>query len=278
MARRCADGSARRALAPQRHARACVAEIATGTRVHGGDELKPRRQLQSRRRARDRDGAGLERLAQRLEHAPIELRQLIEEQHAVMRQRDFARANLRATADDGLRRGRMMRRAKRPPHAAARIQAHARRSRRCSRLRAPRWQTAAAAVPAAVPPACSCRCPVARSLTRCERRPPQRSARAWPAIWPDHFGERKPCRNWRLHHGASPATCVRHARHRSPRHRSQHPASTCAACARNCPAACAARVRTLIAASARISSRPQRSTRGRRAAHAAPPETIPPRA
>ena len=41
-----------------------VAKIAAGARVHCGDELKSRRQFQSRRRARDRDGACLEWLAQ----------------------------------------------------------------------------------------------------------------------------------------------------------------------------------------------------------------------
>src|SRR5580698_7197555 len=41
-----------------------VAEIAAGAGIHRGDELKSRRQLQSRRCARDGDGARLERLAQ----------------------------------------------------------------------------------------------------------------------------------------------------------------------------------------------------------------------
>jgi len=44
------------------------------------------------------DAAGLERLAQHLEHPAIELRQLIEEQHAVMRQRNLAGARIAAAA------------------------------------------------------------------------------------------------------------------------------------------------------------------------------------
>ncbi len=41
--------------------------------------------------ARDRDLAGLERLAQRVERLRLEFRQFVEEQHAVVRERDLAR-------------------------------------------------------------------------------------------------------------------------------------------------------------------------------------------
>jgi hypothetical protein len=41
--------------------------------------------------ARDRHLAGLQRLAQRVEHLRRELGQLVEEQHTVMRERDLAR-------------------------------------------------------------------------------------------------------------------------------------------------------------------------------------------
>jgi len=54
--------------------------------------------------------AGFERFAQRLEYAPLELRQLVEEQHAVVGERDLARAWIRAAADQRGGRGRMVRR------------------------------------------------------------------------------------------------------------------------------------------------------------------------
>jgi hypothetical protein len=40
--------------------------------------------------ARNRDLAVLQRLAQRIQHPRIELRQLVKKQHALMRQRDLA--------------------------------------------------------------------------------------------------------------------------------------------------------------------------------------------
>ena len=64
--------------------------------------------------ARDRDLAGLERLAQRIEHLRLEFRQLVEEEHAVMRERDFARPRAQAAADQRRHAGGMMRRAERP--------------------------------------------------------------------------------------------------------------------------------------------------------------------
>jgi len=50
---------------------------------------------------RDRDGAGLESLAHRFAHAAIELRLLIEKQHAVMRETDLAGTDLQPAANDG---------------------------------------------------------------------------------------------------------------------------------------------------------------------------------
>jgi hypothetical protein len=52
--------------------------------------------------AGDRDLAVLEQLAQRIQHAWVELRQLVEEQHALMRQRNLA--GFRAQAATGQRR------------------------------------------------------------------------------------------------------------------------------------------------------------------------------
>ncbi len=64
--------------------------------------------------ARDRDFAGLQRLAQRVQRLRLEFRQFVEEQHAVMRERDFARPRVQAAADQRRHAGRMMRRAERP--------------------------------------------------------------------------------------------------------------------------------------------------------------------
>jgi hypothetical protein len=49
--------------------------------------------------ARDRDLAGFERLAHGVEHARLELGKLVEEQHAVVRERYFARPRVQAAAD-----------------------------------------------------------------------------------------------------------------------------------------------------------------------------------
>ena len=65
--------------------------------------------------ARDRHLAGFQRLAQRIERLRLEFRQLVEKQHAVMGERDFARPRMQAAADQRRHAGGMMRRAERPP-------------------------------------------------------------------------------------------------------------------------------------------------------------------
>jgi hypothetical protein len=65
--------------------------------------------------AHDRDLAGFQRLAQRIEHLRLKFRQLVEEKHAVVRERDFARPRMQAAADQGRHAGGMMRRPERPP-------------------------------------------------------------------------------------------------------------------------------------------------------------------
>ncbi len=62
---------------------------------------------------RDGDDAVLERLAQRLEHRARELGQLVEQEHAAVRERHLARARARAAADDSRSRGAVVRRAER---------------------------------------------------------------------------------------------------------------------------------------------------------------------
>ena len=61
--------------------------------------------------------AGLERLAQRIEHRPLELGQLVEEQHAEMREADLARPDAQAAADQRRHRRAVVRRAERPAAA-----------------------------------------------------------------------------------------------------------------------------------------------------------------
>ena len=54
-----------------------------------------------------------ERFPERFEHAPVEFRQLIEKQHAVMGQRNLPGSWMAAAADQGHAGGRVMRRAER---------------------------------------------------------------------------------------------------------------------------------------------------------------------
>ena len=64
--------------------------------------------------AGDRHFAALQRLAQRIEYPRIELRELIEEEDAVVRQRDLARLGAQSAADQRRHTGRMMRSPERP--------------------------------------------------------------------------------------------------------------------------------------------------------------------
>ena len=95
-----------------------MAEVAAGARVHRGDELEARGKVGLARRARDGDAARLERLAQHFEHVAAELRQLVEEEHAVVRERDLAGTRRRAAAHERDGGSGVVRRAK-GPHAEA---------------------------------------------------------------------------------------------------------------------------------------------------------------
>jgi len=75
-----------------------IAEISARTGVHGRDQLKARRKIRLARGARNGDRARFQRFAQHLEHAPVELRQLIQKQHAVVRERNLARHRIAAAA------------------------------------------------------------------------------------------------------------------------------------------------------------------------------------
>src|SRR6185436_5471902 len=96
-----------------------IAEVSARAGIHGRGELEARRVLDLQRGARDRDHAALERLAQRLQHRAVELRQLVEEQHAEMRQADLAGPRARSTSDDGAGRRAVVRRAERPATVVA---------------------------------------------------------------------------------------------------------------------------------------------------------------
>jgi hypothetical protein len=78
----------RRALAWTRS----VARVPARTRIHGRDECEPRRVRHHGRRSRDHHASVLERLTQRLERMSWELEQLVEKQHAMVRETHFARA------------------------------------------------------------------------------------------------------------------------------------------------------------------------------------------
>jgi hypothetical protein len=83
-------------------------------RVHGGDQHEARGIGHAVVGARDRDLAGLERLAQRVEHLRLELGQFVEEEHAVMGERHLPRPRAQPAADQRRHAGGMVRGAERP--------------------------------------------------------------------------------------------------------------------------------------------------------------------
>ena len=103
--------------------------MTAATRVHRRDQLEAGGVGDVVVGARDRDPAGLERLAQRFEDRAAELRQFVEEEHALVRERDLARPGMHAAADHGRDRGRVMRAAKRPALGQAAVVQQARDAR-----------------------------------------------------------------------------------------------------------------------------------------------------
>ena len=93
-----------RAGAPSRG----VSPPAAAAGVHGGDELEPGGQMQRAGGAGHGDGALLQGLAHGLQHVPAELRQLVEEQHAVVGQGHLPGPQLGASAGEGGGRGGVM--------------------------------------------------------------------------------------------------------------------------------------------------------------------------
>ena len=118
-------------------------------RIHGADELEARGEGGAARGAGDDDSPLLQRLAQGLENALGELRQLVQEEDAVVREADLARPRDAAAADQARVGDGVMRRAERPlgDEPAVGGQEPARRCRSW-RPRAPRRGSAAAGCPA----------------------------------------------------------------------------------------------------------------------------------
>ena len=86
-------------------AAAGIAPVAAGTGVHGRHQLETGRELRLARGPGDEDVAGLQGFAQHLQHAAVELRQFIEEQHALVGQGDLPRPWLGTTTHQSDRRG-----------------------------------------------------------------------------------------------------------------------------------------------------------------------------
>src|SRR5206468_4643082 len=95
----------------------------TGTWVHRGDEDKPRGVCRRAARARDRDRAFLERLAEGVENIGRELRDLVQKKSAAVSQANFAGPRRRSAADEREVGGGVMRCAERSrgEHGMARV-------------------------------------------------------------------------------------------------------------------------------------------------------------
>ena len=89
--------------------------MAAAAGIHRRHQLEARRIDAAMIGPGNRDLARFQRLAQRVERLGLEFRQFIEEQHAIMGERNLAGPRAGTAADKGRHRGRMMRRAKRPP-------------------------------------------------------------------------------------------------------------------------------------------------------------------
>src|SRR5438067_553931 len=109
-----ASAVARNALRRAAAAVAAISAMTARARVHRRDELETRRKLHLPRRPRNGYPAALDRLAQRLEDVAVEFRKLVQEQYAVVCERDFTRSRQRAAADESSGRRAVMRRAERP--------------------------------------------------------------------------------------------------------------------------------------------------------------------
>ena len=94
--------------------------------VHRRDELEPRRVAHVPVGADDLDRAVLERLTERVEHAPVELGELVEEQHAQVRLRHQPGQQVAAATDHRGIAGRVVRRPEGSDMPLGGVRAHAR--------------------------------------------------------------------------------------------------------------------------------------------------------
>ncbi len=146
-----------------------VARHPARARVHRGDELEPGGEPCRPADAGDRDVAVLERLAERLQDVPRELRQLVEEQDAVGRERDLAGRHARTATDHRGVGQRVMGCSHRRPATKPLDPLPRRPPRRRSSPRGPRRRRGAAADAGSSWPEASCR----------SRADPMRS-KPWP--------------------------------------------------------------------------------------------------
>ena len=86
-----------------------IVGASAAARVHAGDQHEPRRISDAVVDARNGDVAGFQRLAQRIQNLRGEFRHFVEEQHAVMGERNFARPRAQAAADQRRHGGGMVR-------------------------------------------------------------------------------------------------------------------------------------------------------------------------
>src|SRR5262249_4659902 len=91
-----------------------VTEPSAHAWVHRGDELERGGKQHRAGAPRDGDPTLLERLAERLQDVTAELGKLVEEEDAVVGERDFARPDGTAAAEEGRVRERAVRRPDRP--------------------------------------------------------------------------------------------------------------------------------------------------------------------
>ena len=121
------------ASSPQLHRVRAVAAVAARARIRRADEHRPRRERHGHAHAAHGDDAVLERLAQRLERGAPELGELVEEEHAVMREAHLAGARVLPAADERDVARRVVRRTKRPLDEACSASRRASPRRRGSR-------------------------------------------------------------------------------------------------------------------------------------------------
>ena len=162
-----------------------VAAIAAGARIQRGDEHEVGRKRRAVERAGDRHRAVFERLAQHFERLAVELGQLVEEEHAVVGERDLARRGRRAAADQAGVADRVMRRAERADgqQRLARLQAA---DRTVDARGFDRFGTAAgrAGSSASAWRASSCPSRAGRASAGCARRPRRPSSARLAISWP----------------------------------------------------------------------------------------------